>query len=197
MLFLMGEQLKEKVLEEGPHYCSVCRGEKTFKHYVVKKYLTVFFIPIWGYETSVDTWFCESCGLSQPVGESDVEESGQPWLVDYLKTSLLYFALGYGMNSVKQVVAEMVAELTKVDVDPDSLQQEIAELSQKGLDVMEYFKQARLHLTFPEREKLLLGVGKLIKQCSDWQFDDQVKVNMLGTQLEIDISYTQRLMGQL
>lgn len=193
----MGEQLKEKVTEEKTHVCVVCKEEKTFKHYVVTKYFTAFFIPLWGYESSVDTWFCESCGLSQPINTDVDSQSVQPWLVDALKTVLLYFALGYGVSSAKEVVADIISELTKMDVDLDELDQTTDELSRKGMDVMEYFKQARIHLTFPEREKLLIGVGKIIKQYSEWQFDDQVKVNMLGTQLEIDISYTKRLMGQL
>ncbi len=63
-MIIWGSKGKTKVINEGTFLCPVCKNQQRYKHHVVGKYFTLYFIPLFKTKTIGEYIECQNCFMT-------------------------------------------------------------------------------------------------------------------------------------
>lgn len=61
MFIVFGTKGQSRVKAEGSFYCPRCNGQRKYKHFIAKRYFTLFFIPVFPIGTLGEYVQCQQC----------------------------------------------------------------------------------------------------------------------------------------
>lgn len=88
MFFIVwGSRVRDVTVKQTPFYCPHCHRQRTGNHRRVRRYFTLYWIPLFPIETLVECVQCNTCtgqfemGVLQLTPEQ-IEEATAPWKCD-------------------------------------------------------------------------------------------------------------------
>ncbi len=84
MFVIWGSTTMTRTIGDGIFYCPRCQNHTSYVHRRVRKYFTLYFIPLFPTELFGDYLECQKCGVTFPpairdLSPAEIEERQRPW----------------------------------------------------------------------------------------------------------------------
>ena len=163
--------------EGGQFYCPDCDGEKTYRHRKVRRFFTLYFIPLIPLDLLGEYIECQTCTstykptilafdpkASQKREEAEFRQAMRRVLV------LMMLADGVVEESEIQAIQEILGKLEKRTIERSEIESEIAKAKSAPNDVSHYCKSMAGSLNDAGREMVVRAA--LLVATADGKFDD-------------------------
>lgn len=191
-MIIWGTRGKEKVQGEGSFYCPGCGGTSPYSHKVVKRWFTLYFIPVFPMETLGEYVQCGGCqGTYKPEilsfdpkveEEKRADEFGQ-----HLKRIMILSALQDGdidrqeRSEIQRVFSAITGKLLS---DPD-LAREIVQAREARVSAADYGQRIVESLNVSGKEKLLESAVVALRADGELTEDEMERLKKLAGALGV------------
>ncbi len=191
MIFIMGESIKAKVVEEGSFECPICQRRQDYAHLQEKTYFTIMFIPTFPLGLRGDYLVCSGCKHS-----FDPQDKSEPSFVMAMQMTYAYLLNCYSDLDGRAIVQQVHQELCLKSWDNNSIRDAMQAIPDWS-NFQKRIKPVLVSLNYPGRIKVIEAALRFIHQLTQMSHDDRVIINMIASQLEVDPQETQKLALQL
>lgn len=181
MMFLFGETLKKTTESVGRFDCPCCAEENEFQGILEKSYFCIFFIPLLPMNTVANYWQCTAC---QEVFEPN--NLDRPVYCLTMLAVFSYLLSGYGLHENLNSALKIYENLSNTKIDESEILG-YKESYNSIEDLTSVLKKLSFHMDYSGRIKVVKAAYLFTYGACEMEFNDRVRVNLIGSALNIDI----------
>ena len=182
MLFLMGERVVPKVLEEQEHDCPICKTRETWVEIKEVNYFTVFFIKTFPLDTVSHYLLCTKC-----ENTFSPENATKPAVIDGVRKVLTYLMQGYGQGAnikLGQHIHKAITGFEWTDKDYRTAMGSFNKDEQQA-NIVQDLKTLAKSIGWSAKYQIVEAAYLITYVCSPLEYEDKVRVNLVGNALGV------------
>ena len=164
LMIIYGTRGKSIPIEDGEFFCPRCDSEQEYRHFAVKNYFTLYFIPIFPIGGGDEYVECTGCSQtwSPDILHFDPETALEEAVTNYRRLAVLFLLdVGRCTSSTLTELKSVLDETFGVDVEKSEIANDVELAQSASPDTRKFFKTETAELDADD--KLLLV--QILKRC--------------------------------
>lgn len=192
MIFLFGERISIKLLDQGHFYCPVCGDTQQYQRLSEVNYFTIFLLPIAPLSRLADYYQCGLCRSS-----FDPDDPSAPAYLAGIRRVLVYIMMGYNMVDRKDTTRALWQQLTGKTMDDSEIAKEMKVINESGEDIFNFMKSQAFHLNLQGKEKIIEAAFLMTYACCEIEHEDRLRVNLIGSALGVPLEFVEAIVNRI
>ena len=143
-MIIYGTKGKNVHIEDGEFFCPRCNTEQEYRHFAVKNYFTLYFIPIFPIGSGSN--YIECCGCSQTwspdILHFDPVAAMEETVENYRRLAVLFLLdLGHCTSTTLNELKQALDEIFDVDVDKSEIANDVTLAQSAAPDIKNSSRQ--------------------------------------------------------
>lgn len=187
---------------EGRFYCPACSGEKGYKHKRVRRFFTLYFIPLIPLDLLADYIECGRCRgtFKEEILDYDpsTDQAVEAEFQLAIKRVMVLMMMADGVIDDDEVTAisELYSRIAKEPFGEEQVRAEISAAEAAGKSASDYLTQVGPYINDSGKE-LILKAG-IVVAAADGEFQDEEKLLLLemAKALQVSPAHLKRLLDE-
>ena len=163
-MIIYGTKGKNVHIEDGEFFCPRCNTEQEYRHFAVKNYFTLYFIPIFPIGSGSN--YTECCGCSQTwspdILHFDPVAAMEKAVENYRRLAVLFLLdLGHCTSTTLNELKQALDEIFDVDVDKSEIANDVTLAQSAAPDIKKFFKTETAEFDGDGKQLLV----QILKRC--------------------------------
>jgi tellurite resistance protein len=182
--------------ETGDFYCPNCQGQQPYQHKRVRRFFSLYFIPVIPLDVHGEYVECEKCKgtYRMEVLDFDPAAGAAEFEVEFhraIKRVMVEMMLADGTVDEEElvVIRQVYGQLAGRDITDDEVRKEIVEAETRSGDVISSLRQIAGNLNDKGKEMVIRAA--FMVAAADGQFQDEEKelIGSIGQALEMSSAH--------
>jgi len=189
--------------EKGEFHCPQCGGGSPFKHKSVRRFFTLYFIPVIPLDRLGEYIECERCQGTYNVEILDYDPEAQVGQVQALfmvamKQVMIGMLLADGHIDDQEVteLQQIFEDLAKVEVTEQDLREEIANIQAKGINTLELASDLAGELNDNGKEMVVRSAYRIAAADGSVDPTEMDFLHQLATALQLSSAHLKGIMAE-
>lgn len=192
MLFLFGEQVTARVVEEGKFDCFACGKEQPFLRIEEINYFTIFLFRLVPIRKIAE--YCQCCACGTPFVSADSPEPSQ---FPGIRRVVCYIMLGYRMHRHRDKVKEIFLKITNTPFTDDDIQTEVGTIEQGKEDVFRYLTGLSTVVNTLGKQQIIEAAFLMTYAACEIQHEDRLRINLIGNALGVSLEFVETVIDHV
>jgi len=201
-MIFFGTKGVKSTLKSGEFNCPQCNNTQNYKHIKVKKFFTLYFIPIIPLDSLGEYVECRNCKGTFVPNVLDKESQNNEFMAHYeyaMRHSMVRMMLADGKidENEKKIVLEMINKFGDNDLSEIQLDELIIDIKKDNKETTHYLKSIAPSLNEHGKETIIKCALHIA--CSDGDFDEseeQMLIKMAEA-LEMSSSHLKGIFSEM
>jgi len=161
-MIIYGTKGKSIHVADGDFFCPRCNSEQDYKHFQVKNYFTLYFIPVFPIGKGEDYLECGGCkqAWSQDILHYDPVAEMEESIANYQRLAVLFLLdVGRCTSSTLSSLKDVLDELFEIDVEKSDIANDVKMAQSASPEIKKFFKAETQELDV-EGKVLLIQILK-------------------------------------
>ena len=201
-MIIFGTRGVTSTFEEGSFHCPQCDESQNYRHRKVRKFFTLYFIPLIPLGSAGEYVECRNCKGTFIPRVLEKESQNDEFMAMYeeaMRHTMIKMMLADGVidENEKRLVLEIINRFGNNDLDDIQLEELIGEIQKDTNDVTHYLKQISGALN--EHGKEIIIQCALHVAFADGDFDESEKqmIIKMGEALEMSSSHLKGIFSEI
>jgi|TARA_B110000977_G_C10833263_1_gene398960 uncharacterized tellurite resistance protein B-like protein len=201
-MIFFGTRGVTSTVKEGDFHCPQCNNSQKFRHRKVRKFFTLYFIPLIPLESAGEYVECRNCKgtfIPRVLEQGNQNDEFMALYEEAMRHSMIKMMLADGVIDVneKRLVLEIINRFGNNDLDEIQLENLIGEIQKDTKDVTYYLKQITGSLNEHGKETIIKCA--LHVALSDGDFDESEKqmITEMGEAMEMSSSHLKGIFSEM
>ena len=203
-MIIWGSKGVTKVGGTGEFHCPVCGDARPYTHKILKRYFTLYFIPLFPMETIGEYVECTSCQGTfktealhfDPVQEREKREAE---FNDHVKRVMILSALDGGAvgRAERKAIRELFGEVSGTTLSDYALETEVVLARNAGVTPADYARRFAGGLSAVGKEKVLKAAAIAVQADGALTPNERQRLTDLATALDITPAHLKGILSEL
>ena len=166
-MIIFGTRGRDSQVGQGRFNCPQCRMQRAYEHKSVKRYFTLYFIPVLPLGSAGEYVRCESCGgtFGTEILTYDPEQE-RAKTVSTLRRMAVLFLLDLKRASAQELenLQDIVGEVADSDIEAIEVAQDVRMAHEADVDLIQHVKRETDELTDEGKWLLLWTVRRILEK---------------------------------
>ena len=168
-MIIWGSTGRETTIENGRFHCPRCSAEQSYVRKSVRRYFTLYFIPLIPLGSDGEYIQCRSCAgtFDSKVLKYDPEEDRQEAITRIRRIAIL-FLLDVGRTSERDLAAlqDVVGDLADHDVEAEVLARDLRQARSANACLLDFAKRESRHFNADGKWVVMVAVRQILETGS-------------------------------
>lgn len=173
-------------------HCPTCNSKMAYKHKLVRRFFTLYFIPVIPLNKQGEYIECQQCrGTYQmAVLDFDPEKAAQKFEAEFhkaIKRTMVDMMLADGVVDDEEVrtIQGTYRELTGVELSAADVQQEIRTATEENIPVQQFLGTMAGNLNDAGKEMVITAAFRVAAADGEFQDEEKAYLGEIGTALDM------------
>jgi uncharacterized tellurite resistance protein B-like protein len=201
-MIIFGTRGVTSTLKEGSFHCPQCNNNQNYKHRKVRKFFTLYFIPLIPLESVGEYVECRNCNgtfIPRVLEQGSQNDEFMALYEEAMRQSMIKMMLADGVidEKEKRLVLEIINRFGNNDLDEIQLENLIGQIQKDTKNVSHYLKQISGSLNEHGKETIIRCA--LHVAFSDGDFDESEKqmITEMGEAMEMSSSHLKGIFSEM
>lgn len=190
-MIIFGTRGITSTLKEGTFSCPQCESNQAYRHRQVRKFFTLYFIPLIPLDTAGDYVECQRCKgtfVSRVLRQGNENEKFMALYETAMRHTMIKMMLADGVieEEEKAIVLQIINKFGKNDLTMEQLDNLIKDIQRDNRAVDHYLKQIASSLNEHGKETIIKCAIQVA--CADNNFDDSEKELIMDMSKALEMS---------
>ena len=201
-MIIFGTRGVTSTVKEGVFHCPQCNNKQNYRHRKVRKFFTLYFIPLIPLESAGEYVECRTCKgtfIPRVIEQGSQNDEFMAIYEEVMRQSMIKMMLADGVidENEKRIVLDIINRFGNNDIDEIQLENLIGETQKDNKSVTHYLKQISGSLNEHGKETIIKCA--LHVALSDSYFDESEKqmIMEMGAALEMSSSHLKGIFSEM
>ena len=166
-MIIFGTKGRDSRVGQGQFSCPQCRMQRAYEHKSVKRYFTLYFIPVIPLGSAGEYVQCESCGgtFGTEILTYDAEEERMK-TASSLRRMAVLFLLDLNRANAQELenLQDIVGDVVNRDIEATDLAQDVRAAQEANADLIKHVKRETDEFTDEGKWLLLWTVRRILEK---------------------------------
>ena len=185
-------------------YCPTCRGQVPYKHKRVRRFFTLYFIPLIPLDLLGEYIECQQCNnaYKPEVLDMDLQAGEDEFEAEFhhaIKRTMVAMMIADGdvEDREVEVIQGIYNQLTGINLSREAIGGEIIEVQTGGRDLMQTLGQIAGSLNNDGKEMVVKAAFLVAAADGDFQEEEKELIGRIGQSLQMSSSQLNELISSL
>ena len=189
-------------VKEGSFYCPQCNNNQNYRHRKVRKFFTLYFIPLIPLESAGEYVECRNCKgtfIPRILEQGLQNDEFMALYEEAMRYSVIKMMLADGFidENEKKIVLDIINRFGNNDIDAIQLENLIREIQKDTKSVTYYLKQISGSLNEHGKETIIKCALHVALSDSDFDESEKQMIMEMGAALEMSSSHLKGIFSAL
>lgn len=202
-MIIWGSRGRTFTKNRGSFFCPACSGEQSYKHKLVDKWFTLYFLPLFPTEKLGEYVECNACKstFNLEVIDYNPEEGANNFHAEFAIAALnIMCKIALGDDSVdSSEIDEIIAiyqSITGIDLHTEEIAKSIDVVRSENINISEYASQICGSLNEQGKEIIIRAASRMCKADGNIDAEEVVLIHELVDGLDLSKSLANRLLRE-
>jgi tellurite resistance protein len=190
--------------DSGEFYCPTCRGQIPYKHKRVRRFFTLYFIPLIPLDLLGEYIECQQCDnafepevlhLDMEAGEVEFEAQFHQAIKRIMVVMMM--ADGNVADQEVEVIQGIYNQLTGIDLSREAIGEEIIQAEADGRNIANTLADLTGHLNDNGKEMVVKAAFHVAAADGEFQEEEKELIVSIGQALEMSSAHVNGLISSL
>lgn len=181
----------------GEFTCPRCASEQTYKHFEVKNYFTLYFIPLIPMGTAGEYVECEGCAgtFAPEILTYDPEVERQETATTLRRLSVLFLLdVNRCTSSTLEAVQEIVGDAVGLDIEREDIATDVKQAQSASPDTKNFFKTQTTEFSDEGKFLLIITLRRILETESPLQEHEKTRLVELGKAIGLRAKHVKEIL---
>ena len=191
-MIIFGTRGVTSTSDSGRFYCPQCQHETDYKHQRVRKFFTLYFIPMIPLSLEGEYIECAECAGTFKLGVLDIDPQagGAEFEAEFhkaVKRVMVEMMLADGTVEEQEVevIRNIYGQLVGSELSEDDVRSEIVEAETRARDVTEFLEGLSAHLNDQGKELVVRAAFMVAAADNEFQDEEKALIGSIGQALQM------------
>lgn len=198
-MIIYGTKGKQVQTGSGQFHCPRCSREQSYKHMTVKRYFTLYFIPVLPIGTAGEFIECSRCGgtFDTAVLTFDPEQAHEDYVNAMRRMGVLYLLeTNRCTSSALSALENAVNEFCETTIDRQEIATDVRQAQSASPEIRRFFKNQAAELSDEGKAAVLAMLQQVLLNSGGIMPDDESLLADLGKAMGLRARQVKQLLEQ-
>lgn len=201
-MIFFGTRGVTSTVKEGDFHCPQCNNSQKFRHRKVRKFFTLYFIPLIPLESAGEYVECRNCKgtfIPRVLEQGNQKDEFMALYEEAMRHSMIKMMLADGVIDVneKRLVLDIINRFSNNDLDEIQLENLIGEIQKDTKDVTYYLKQITGSLNEHGKETIIKCALHVALSDGDFDESENQMITEMGEAMEMSSSHLKGIFSEM
>jgi len=196
-MIIYGTRGRNVHTDSGEFTCPRCGIEQSYKHYEVKNYFTLYFIPLIPIGSAGEFVECEGCAgtFAPEILTYDPEVEREEMATTFRRLSVLFLLdVNRCTSSTLQSLQEIVGDTVHMDIEREDIAKDVKQAQSASPDIKKFFKNQTSEFSEEGKFLLVITLRKILESESPLLQHEKDRMAELGKAMGLRAKHVKQVL---